>query len=137
MASGLPWNIQMRILLISEDNLLLTTLKNFGENSKVSTTVYNNDPKPIKVLSNFLSLQPSVLILDDDYLKPNSVEILESIRNVNNKMKIIFASSDSSLELGKKVSQLGIYYYAIKPIDESEIQELLDSLLDTKSEQIN
>jgi len=127
----------MRILLISEDNLLLTTLKNFGENSRVSTIVYNNDPKPIKVLSNFLSLQPSVLILDDDYLKPNSVEILESIRNVNNKMKIIFASSDSSLELGKKVSQLGIYYYAIKPIDESEIQELLDSLLNTKSEQIN
>lgn len=127
----------MRILLISEDNLLLTTLKNFGENPKVSTIVYNDDPKPIKVLSNFLSLQPSVLILDDDYLKPNSVEILESIRNVNNKMKIIFASSDSSLELGKKVSQLGIYYYAIKPIDESEIQELLDSLLNTKSEQIN
>jgi DNA-binding NarL/FixJ family response regulator len=127
----------MRILLISEDNLLLTTLKNFGANYKVSTSVYNNDPKPIKVLSNFLSLQPSVLILDDDYLKPNSVEILESIRNVNNKMKIIFASSDASIELGKKVSQLGIHYYAIKPMEESEIKELLDSLLNTKSEQIN
>ena len=88
-------------------------------------------------LSNFLSGKPSVLIVDDDYLKPNSVEILESIRNVNKEMKIIFASSDSSLELGKKVSQLGIYYYAIKPIDESEFKELLDSLLNTKSKQIN
>jgi DNA-binding NarL/FixJ family response regulator len=127
----------MRILLISEDNLLLTTLKNFGENSKVSTRIYNEDPKPIQVLSNFLSLKPSVLIVDDDYIKPNSVEILESIRKVNNNIKIIFASSDSSLELGKKVSQLGIYYYAIKPIEESEIKELLDSLLNTKSKQIN
>ena len=127
----------MRILLISEDNLLLTTLKNFGENSKVSTRIYNEDPKPIQVLSNFLSLKPSVLIVDDDYIKPNSVEILESIRKVNNNIKIIFASSDSSLELGKKVSQLGIYYYAIKPIDESEFKELLDSLLKTKSKQIN
>ena len=127
----------MRILLISEDNLLLTIVKSFGEHSDASTAVYNDDPKPIKVLSNFLSRQPSVLIVDDDYLKPNSVEILESIRNVNKKMKIIFASSDSSLELGKKVSQLGIYYYAIKPIDESEFKELLDSLLKPKSKQFN
>ena len=137
MASCLPWNIQMRILLISKDNLLLTILKNFGENTQASTSVYNDDPKPIKVLSSFLSRQPSVLIVDDDYLKPNSVEILESIRNVNKKTKIIFASSDSSLELGKKVSQLGIYYYAIKPIDESEFNELLDSLLKSKSKQFN
>ncbi len=137
MASCLPWNIQMRILLISEDTLLQSIVKNFGENTQASTSVYNDDPKPIKVLSSFLSRQPSVLIVDDDFLKPNSVEILESIRNVNKKTKIIFASSDSSLELGKKVSQLGIYYYAIKPIDESEFKELLDSLLNTKSKQIN
>jgi DNA-binding response OmpR family regulator len=127
----------MRILLISKDRLLQSIVKNFGEYSDSSTTVYNDDPKPIKVLSNFLSRQPSVIIVDDDYLKPNSVEILESIRNVNKKMKIIFASSDSSLELGKKVSQLGIYYYAIKPIDESEFKELLDSLLKPKSKQFN
>ena len=127
----------MRILLISDDYLLQSTVKDFGENSKAFTSVYDADPKPIKVLSNFLSTQPSALIVDDDYLKPNSVEILESIRNVNKKMKIIFASSDSSLELGKKVSQLGIYYYVIKPIDESEFNELLDSLLKPKSKQFN
>ena len=127
----------MRILLVSEDSLLQSIIKSFGENTQSSTIVYNDDPKPIKVLSNFLSGKPSVLIVDDDYLKPNSVEILESIRNVNKEMKIIFASSDSSIELGKKVSQLGIYYYAIKPIDESEFKELLDSLLNTKSKQIN
>ena len=123
----------MRILLISEDGLLQSIVKSFGEYADACTTVYNDDPKPIKVLSNYLSRQPSVLIVDDDYLKPNSVDILESIRNVNKKMKIIFASSDSSLELGKKVSQLGIYYYAIKPIDDSEFKELLDSLLKPKS----
>ncbi|MGB5894212.1 MAG: response regulator, partial [Ignavibacteriaceae bacterium] len=125
----------MRILLISEDSLLQTIVKRFGENTQASTMLYNDNPKPIKVLSNFLSEKPSVLIVDDVYLKPNSGEILESIRNVNKEMKIIFASSNSSLELGKKVSQLGIYYYAIKPIEESEIKELLDSLLNTKSQQ--
>jgi response regulator of citrate/malate metabolism len=127
----------MRILLISDDNLLQSIVKSFGDNTGITPSVYNANPKPIKVLSSFLSLQPSVLIVDDDYLKPNSVEILESIRSVNKKTKIIFASSDPSLELGKEISQLGVYYYAIKPIDESEFKELLDSLLKPKSKQFN
>ena len=106
----------MRILLISEDNLLQTIVKNFGENSDVSTIIYSNDSKPIKVLSYFLEEQPSVTIVDDDYLAPNSLAVIDSIRKVNKKTKIIFATSDSSIELGKKISPLGIYYYAIKPI---------------------
>jgi len=127
----------MRILLISEDNLLQTIVKNFGESSDVSTIIYNNDSKPIKVLSCFLEEQPSVIIVDDDYLAPNSVAVIDSIRKVNKKTKIIFATSNSSIELGKKISPFGIYYYAIKPIEENEIQELFNSLLNTKSKQFN
>ncbi len=126
----------MRILLISEDSLLQSIVKSFGEFSDANTTVYNDDPKPIKVLSNFLSRQPSVLIVDDDYLSPNSVTFIESVRKVNQKTKIIFATSNSSIELGKKIRPLGIYFYAIKPIDEREFRELLDSLLISKTRTI-
>ena len=127
----------MRILLISEDILLQTIVKNFEESSDVSTTIYSNDSKPIKVLSCFLEEQPSVTIVDDDYLTPNSVAVIDSIRKVNKETKIIFATSDSSIELGKKISPLGIYYYAIKPIEENEFKELFNSLLNTKSKQFN
>ena len=127
----------MRILLISEDNLLQTIVKNFGESFDISTIIYDDDSKPIKILSRFLEEQPSVIIVDDDYLSPNSVAVIDSIRKVNKKTKIIFATSDSSIELGKKVSPLGIYYYAIKPIEENEIKELFNSLLNTKSKQFN
>ena len=127
----------MRILLISEDILLQTIVKNFEESSDVSTIIYSNDSKPIKVLSCFLEEQPSVTIVDDDYLTPNSVAVIDSIRKVNKETKIIFATSDSSIELGKKISPLGIYYYAIKPIEENEFKELFDSLLNTKSNQFN
>jgi response regulator of citrate/malate metabolism len=127
----------MKILLISEDNLLQAIVKNYEESSDVSTTIYDADYKPIKILSRFLEEQPSVIIVDNDYLAPNSVTVIDSIRKVNIKTKIIFTTSDSSIELGKKISPLGIYYYAIKPIGESEIKELLDSLLNTKSKQFN
>ena len=127
--------IPMRILLISEDNSLKTIVTKFGDNSDISVIIHDDDSNPIKVLSNYLSLQPSVIIIDDDYLAPNTVPILESMRKVNKKTKIIFATSDSSIELGKKVSQLGIYFYAIKPVDENEFRELLDSILKAKSQQ--
>lgn len=127
----------MRILLISEDNLLQTIVKSFSESFDIPTIIYDDDSKPIKVLSCFLEEQPSVIIVDDDFLSPNSVAVIDSIRKVNKETKIIFATSDSSIELGKKISPLGIYYYAIKPIEESEIKELLDSLLNTKSKQFN
>ena len=127
----------MRILLISEDILLQTIVKNFEESSDVSTIIYSNDSKPIKVLSCFLEEQPSVTIVDDDFITPNSLAVIDSIRKVNKETKIIFATSDSSVELGKKISPLGIYYYAIKPIEENEFKELFDSLLNTKSKHFN
>jgi response regulator of citrate/malate metabolism len=125
----------MRLLLISADNELTAIVENFGESSGSSVIIYNDDSTPIKILSSFLSSQPSVIVIDDDFMAPNSVTLIESIRNVNQKAKIIFTTSDSSLELGKKISQLGIYFYNIKPIVESEFKELLDSIIKSKTQQ--
>jgi len=119
----------MRTLLISKDNLLINMVNNFGKSKDDSVTIYEENSDPVKVLSNILSVQPSVLIIDDDYLSPDTVSVLESLRKVNSKIKIIFVTSDSSIELGKAVSQLGIYFYAIKPIEEEEFKTLFNSLL--------
>jgi len=59
--------------------------------------------------------------------------VLESIRKVNSKIKIIFITSDSGIELGKAVSQLGIYFYAIKPVEEDEFKTLFDSILQSRT----
>ena len=78
-----------------------------------------------------------MLIVDDDFLTPNTVQVLTSIRKLNNNMKIIFVTSDASIELGKKVSPLGVFFYGIKPIEESDFTELLESVLKTKSNHFN
>ena len=125
----------MRILLISDDSNLKAIAQNFEVCSGASTSIYNGDPAPIKILSFFLSSHPSVIIVDDDYLAPNSFTLIESIRKVNQKTRIIFTTSDSSIELGKKISQLGLYFYNIKPIVESEFKELLDSIINSKTQE--
>jgi two-component system response regulator YesN len=123
----------MRTLLISMDSLLIKMVNVFGKSDENSVTVYEEEPDPVRVLSNILSVQPTVLIIDDDYLSPNTVSILESLRKVNDKIKIIFFTSDSSIELGKAVSQLGIYFYAIKPVEEEEFNTLYNSLLKSRT----
>lgn len=124
----------MRTLLISEDKLLLTLVNDFDKSDENSVTVYEDDKDPVKVLSNILSVQPSLLVMDDDYLAPNTVPILESLRKINDRMKIIFVTSDPGIELGKAVSQLGIYFYAIKPVEEEELKTLFNSILKSKTQ---
>jgi len=125
----------MRTLLISKDKLLVTMVNDFGSSDENTVTIYDADSDPVKVLSNILSIQPSLLILDDDYLSPNTVSILESIKKVNDKIKIIFITSDSGIELGKAVSQLGIYFYAIKPVEEEELKTLFNSIFQSRTKQ--
>lgn len=127
----------MRILLISNDSALQSIIKKFDLNSDTSLLLYSTNPNPLEVVSNCLSSKPSVLIVDDDLLTPNTLQVLESIRKVDNNMKIIFVTSDASIDLGKKISPLGIFYYAIKPIEECDFTELLESVIKTKSKHFN
>jgi DNA-binding NarL/FixJ family response regulator len=105
----------------------------FGKSGGNSVAVYEADSDPVKVLSNILAIQPSILIIDDDYMLPNSVSVIESIKKVNNKIKIIFVTSDSGIELGKAVSQLGIFFYAIKPVEDDEFRTLFNSIFQSRT----
>ena len=127
----------MRILLISNDDTLQSTVKKFDLSSDTSLLLYDQNPDPLEAASYCFTQKPSVIIVDDDFLSPNTVQVLESIRKVDNNVKIIFVTSDASIELGKKISPLGIFYYAIKPIEECDFTELLESVLKTKSKQFN
>ena len=52
-------------------------------------------------------------------------------------IKIIFCTSNSSIELGKEVSQLWIQYYEIKPLDEGELQESFNAALQAFNKKIS
>lgn len=122
----------MRIILITNDHSLIGMAKDPGVLNGNELIVYNEATKPLDVLTFIYTETPSTLIIDDDYLVPNSVAIIDSIRKVNKEVKIIFVTSDTSIDLGKKISPLGIYYYAIKPIDKSEFYDLIKSIIESQ-----
>ena len=89
---------------------------------------------PLDVMSGICSHNPSLVIIDDDFLKPHSAHVLRSVRKINSKVKFIFVTSDESVELGREISPLGIHYYGHKPLEKRELHDSIQSILNQKSD---
>ncbi|OGU54297.1 MAG: hypothetical protein A2V66_13950 [Ignavibacteria bacterium RBG_13_36_8] len=118
----------MKILLISIDPILIDIVKTCAENTKMELLFFNDSTDPLDILSGVYSMHPAALIIDDDYLNPNTSAILKSIKKVNQKVAIIFVTSNDSIELGREISNLGIQFYTLKPIAENELKDLFESI---------
>ena len=118
----------MRILCISNDQNLIPVIKKEREPSHNEFSLYEAKSDPLEVVSTVCSMSPSIVVVDDDMLTPNSPKILASIKKVNPGIKFIFITSDSGLELGREISPFGVLYYGLKPISEMEIKSLFESV---------
>ena len=116
-------------ILITNDNDLISRINGVDDDLKSMIKVYSDSKDPLDVMSTVCEAKPALAIIDDDFLAPDTVHIMKSIRKVNKGLDIIFCTSNTSIDLGKKVSQLGIQYYAIKPLTEGELQESLKAVL--------
>lgn len=123
----------MKILAISADSKLKDLVKSFAAESEHYSFIYNQGTRPLDIVGFAYEKNPSVILLDDDYVKPNAAVMIATLKKMKKNLKIIFITSDSSVELGKEISPLGIAYYAIKPLDKNEFDEVLNSISKTKS----
>ncbi len=125
----------MQILLITEDSLLLSSISDLNITELGEIKLHERPYDPLEVISSVHSISPTLLILDDDILKPNSAKILKSIKQISKNVEIIFLTSDNSVDLGREISPIGVYFYGIKPISKDEILNLIKSV-STKNKSI-
>ncbi len=125
----------MQILLITEDSLLLSSISDLNITELGEIKLHERSYDPLEVISSVHSISPTLLILDDDILKPNSAKILKSIKQISKNVEIIFLTSDNSVDLGREISPIGVYFYGIKPISKDEILDLIKSVY-TKNKSI-
>ena len=121
------------MIIASQDSDLLKMAKQIGEEMDMGIQIFNDSNNPLDLMTRVCTLNPAVLIMDDDFLTPNSAHTLESIRKVNQNTDIIFLTSDTGIELGRAVSQLGIHYYGIKPVDEPDLRDAVRSIKELKT----
>ena len=122
------------MLFITVDAKIIEMGHSFSRTHSKHIAIYNSNKNPLDIVNFIYESKPSVLLIDDDFINPNSATLIGTLNKVRENLKIIFLTSDSSIELGKKISQLVIQYYAIKPLDEAEFEELLVSILKTNNQ---
>jgi len=127
----------MKILLITRDADLKQICRSFDKPGYEELIVYDEDPDPLKVLSRIMRLNPTILIVDDDFLQPHTEELIRSIREVKEEMVIVFVTSDNSLKLGREISGLGVQRYVIKPLSAEHFSESLQWLVQTKKREFH
>lgn len=126
-----------KMLIISKDSSLTEALNNTANIMQCEYYNFSNSTDPLDIASEIFSINPSLLILDDDFTLPNSAKLLESLKKVNSKLQIIFITSDTGLELGRKINKIGVKYYLIKPIEKSSLIEFIKSVKTENEQYIN
>jgi response regulator of citrate/malate metabolism len=117
----------MKIMLITQDQNLIRMVRSSPVLRTAALVLYDAEKDSLDVMSAICAQNPSLLLVDDDYLTPDTAHLLRSVRKVKPGIDLIFTTSDTSLDLGKEISQLGIHYYAIKPLEVSELDDSLRS----------
>lgn len=123
----------MQILILSNDSDLINTTVCPQDIEDCTVKVYNDSRDPLDIMSTVCVSNPYILVVDDDYLKPDTSHILSSIKKIMNHLAVIFITSDSNIELGRQISQLGVYYYAVKPLEKGAMIDALKSIIKLKS----
>jgi len=118
----------MKTVIISNDKELINIIKNLKLIPENQLDIYSDNADALEIMSHVCTEHPNILIIDDDFTKPQSAQVLSAIRKVNNNVKIVFISSDSSVELGREISPVGILYHTVKPVDKDEISDLINSI---------
>ena len=117
----------IKILIISVDQTIKFFVEKNYDDPEYQFITYSSTTDPLDIMSQICTTHPSILILDDDFISPNSAHLLNAIKKVNPKLSIIFITSNTSLELGREINSIGVKYYIMKPISNSEFQEFLIS----------
>lgn len=119
----------MKTVIISNDNEFISIIKNLKIIPENQLGIYSDNSDALEIMSHVCTEHPNILIIDDDFTKPQSAKVLSAIRKVNKNVQVVFISSDTSLELGREIGPVGILFHAIKPIDQKEIYALFSSIL--------
>ncbi len=123
----------MLILVISNDIELINTVSCPVDVEDCITKVYNDSKDPLDIMSTVCLANPTILVIDDDFLKPETSHILSSIKKIMQKVAVIFVTSNTNIDLGREISQMGVYYYALKPLENDAMIDALKSIISLRS----
>ncbi|MFP4071211.1 MAG: response regulator [Desulfovibrionales bacterium] len=77
------------------------------------------------------STPAELAILDIKLTKMTGIEVLEELKKVAPKIKVIMLTGYPTLETAREALRLGANEYCVKPIDKDELEQKVEEVLET------
>ena len=66
-----------------------------------------------------------LVVLDLSVQEPSGARTFEILRKMRPRLPVIVLSGDSSVETGRQILQLGVFYYLLKPLNLEELDQVV------------
>ena len=123
----------IKVLMIDDNFELVNMVKEYfssNENIDVTLCAYNG-VDGIKLIKEKQE-EYDVVILDLIMPKKDGVSVLEDMQTLNINKKVVVLTSYNTHDMIKKVSELGIDYFILKPFELSELEKRILQAVDSK-----
>ena len=114
---------KIRVLMIDDNKQLVDMVKEyFSSHAVISLDFFANDGiEGLEVIKNHLG-EFDLLLLDLIMPKKDGISVLEVIKDIKDFPKIIVLTSYNTPEIIRKVSNLGVNYFMLKPFELPELE---------------
>lgn len=79
----------------------------------------------------FVEKKPDLIMTDIKMPKLNGLELVEKIRQINAKVRVIILSAHTDLDYMLKATELHLVKYIIKPINEQKLVDALEAFINS------
>lgn len=76
-----------------------------------------------------LDRNPAVAIIDLDLAELSGLAVIEILQRARPHLPLVVLAGDASMEVGRRVLEMGVFYFLVKPIDSGEAQAAVESAL--------
>ena len=114
----------MRLMLIEDDPVFIKTLSDRLQDEGHSTREFQDPVEALEVLRRAPGDQEAIL-LDFRLQKMNGLQWLKNVRREGHPHPVVLINGDVSVEVTKKMVNLGLTAMLLKPFSSSELQEVL------------
>ena len=112
-------------MIIDDDIDLSNLLAVILENRKIHALTVHS----LQEAEEFLSyMKPTVIFLDNSFPEGLGVNFIKNIKSIDEEIKIIMMTADTSIWIEEKAFEEGINYFLKKPFSKKVIDGVLDEL---------
>ena len=125
---------KIRVLMIDDNIELVSMIKEyFNNHASIEVVLEANDGEQGIALAKKYPQEYDVIILDLIMPKKDGLSVLEELKIENIDKKIIVLTSYNAPDMIRKVSELGVNYFILKPFELSDLEKRIEDCGESKS----